>query len=192
MHLFTQSIHRDQFYFKMTTTTASAYVPTTKGSATDFVTYIDSELVAIFKKEYGEHFDVIIDMKMKKRTRDIMERHARRYYGRTLEQDNSDATLGFYFAYTPFGYLYGQPLPSHKAMEWLTGTSPDQEVELAKSKAAEINFQGETLFNPPDLSSQSLRDSDNSRHTFAQKRKLQTSVVTSQFLDKYTEPEKWW
>lgn len=173
----------------MTTTASSASTSTstTKGSATDFVSYIDPELIAIFKKEYGEHFDVIIDMEMKKRTRDIMERHARRY-GRTLEQDNSDATLGFYFAYTPFGYLYGQPLPSHKAMEWLTGTSPDQEVELAKSKAAEINFQGETLINHTD----SLQDSDNSRHTFAQKRKLQTSIVTSQFLDKYTEPEKWW
>lgn len=163
-------------------------------SATDFVSYIDPELVTIYKKEYGEHFDVIIDMEMKKRTRDIMERHARRY-GRSLEQDNSDAsTHGFYFAYNsaPLGYLYGQPLPSHKALEWLTGetTTQDQKIELAKNMAAEINFQGENLINPPD--SFSLRDSDNSRHTFAQKRKLQTSVVTSQFLDKYTEPEKWW
>lgn len=153
----------------------------------DFVSYIDPELITIFKKEYGDHFDVVIDMEMKKRSRDIMERHARRY-GRSLTQDNSDATMGFYFAYTPFGYLYGQPLSSHKAMEWLTGeTSTDNAVELAKSMATEINFQGENLINSTD----SLQDSDNSRHTFAQRRKQQTSIATSHFLDKYTEPEKW-
>jgi hypothetical protein len=155
--------------------------------STDFVSYIDPELVAIFKKEYGEHFDVVIDMEMKKRTRDIMERHARRY-GRSLTQDNSDATMGFYFAYTPFGYLYGQPLSSHKAMEWLTGeTSTDNAVELAKSMAAEINFQGENLINNP--TDDSLLDSDNSRHTFAQRRKLQISSVIP---DKYSEIDKWW
>lgn len=161
--------------------------------STDFVSYIDPELVAIFEKEYGEHFDVVIDMEMKKRTRDIMERHARRY-GRTLEQDNSDTAIhGFYFAYNsaPLGYLYGQSLPSHKALEWLTGetTTQEQKIELAKNMAAEINFQGENLIiNRTDST---IQDSDNSRHAFAQKRKLETSIVTSKFLDKYTEPEKW-
>jgi len=158
-------------------------------SSTDFVSYIDPELITIFKREYGDNFDVVIDMEMKKRTRDIMERHARRY-GRSLEQDNSDATMGFYFAYTPFGYLYGQPLPAHKAMEWAyTSPSSETDVELAKSKASEINFQGENLINPT-TTTESILDSDNSRHTFAQRRKL----ATSRFLDieKYTELEKWW
>ena len=152
----------------------------------DFVSYIDAELVAIFKKEYGNEFDVVIDMEMKNRTRDIMERHARRY-GRTLEQDNSRASQsGFYFAYTPNGYLYGQPISSHKALEWLTGETTSNDIEVAKSKASEINFQGENLINHTN----SLQDSDNSRHTFAQRRKLQTSIATS--LDKYTELDKWW
>jgi len=190
----------------MTTTLTATNQNAASTSATDFITYLDPELVTIFKKEYGDHFDVVIDMEMKKRTRDIMERHARRY-GRSLEQDNSDASIGFYFAYTPFGYLYGQPLPAHKAMEWASAIRPsststeseseseskststrlnEEEIELAKSKASEINFQGESLINPNP--SRSIYDSDNSRHTFAQHRKLQTSIVTSQYL----ELEKWW
>lgn len=166
-------------------------------SLTTFVTYLDPSLVELYKQEYGPDFDIIIDFEMKKRTKDIMERHARKY-GRTLEQDNIEAmNHGFHFAYTPLGYLYGQPVSSkrHRYLEWLCGDgmddhtatiSEEQDDLITKSKveAEEINFQGEALINPSDK----LIDSDNSRHSFAQKRKHQTNQATQSLLSSYLNP----
>jgi hypothetical protein len=151
--------------------------------------------VELFKQEYGPDFEITIDFEMKKRTNDIMERHARRY-GRTLEQDNLEAmNQGFHFAYTPHGYLYGQPqyvsCKRPRALEWLCGDDRSDEqqqqddlIARSKAEAEEINFQGETLINPSDK----LIHSDNSRHSFAQKRKHQTNKSTQTFLYSYLNP----